>query len=68
MDTKRAGARLAALLIARIRGNAAEMLRETDPALLDQGQSEGLPVLSSSELACQINKVKKFQENQTTKT
>ena len=68
VDTKRAGARLTALLIARIRGSAAEMLRETDSALLDQGQSEGLPVLSSSELACQINKVKNFQVNQTQKT
>lgn len=67
VDTKKAGARLAELLISRIRGHSAETLRETDYAILDQGESEGAPVLSSRELASQISRARKFQKNQTKK-
>ena len=57
VDTAKAGARLTALLIERIRGIKAEELRETDSAVFQPGTSEGPPLLSSSELAHQIKNI-----------
>jgi LacI family transcriptional regulator len=51
VDTKRAGERLAHLLIRQIRGEEAEALRETERARLREGGSDGPPELTSSELA-----------------
>ena len=56
VDTSKAGARLTALLIKRIRGTSAEELRETDAAVFQPGASEGPPLLSSRELAHRIKK------------
>ena len=58
VDTAKAGARLTALLIERIRGTKAEELRETDSAVFRPGASEGPPLLSSRELAHRIKKMK----------
>ena len=58
VDTAKAGARLTALLIERIRGTKVEELRETDSAVFRPGASEGPPLLSSRELAHRIKKMK----------
>ena len=57
VDTAKAGARLTALLVERIRGTKAKELRETDSAVFQPGNSEGPPLLSSSELAHQIKNI-----------
>jgi len=62
VNTKRAGARLAALLIERVRGKSAEALRETDLAFLNPGESDSPLKLSSSELS---NKIKASKFNLT---
>ncbi len=54
VDSRRAGARLAHLLIARIRGVAPEQLRELEPARLLRRQSDAPPVLASAGLAERI--------------
>ncbi len=59
VDTEKAGARLTALLIERINGIEVEHLRETDPPVFQAGKSEGVPLLSSSELAYRIKNIKK---------
>jgi LacI family transcriptional regulator len=51
VDTRRAGERLAHLLISRIRGAAAESLRETEFASLNARSSDGPATLSTEELA-----------------
>ena len=63
VDTAKAGARLTALLIERIRGTKAEELRETDSAVFQPGTSEGPPLLSSSELAHQIKNINRNTMN-----
>jgi LacI family transcriptional regulator len=57
VDTAKAGARLTALLLDRIRGRKVEELRETDSAVFQPGASEGPPLLSSRELAYRIKKL-----------
>ncbi|MBO6791110.1 MAG: substrate-binding domain-containing protein [Dinoroseobacter sp.] len=54
VNSHQAGERLARLLIARIRGTAAEELRELAPATLVERGSDRPPALSSSELAQHI--------------
>ncbi len=54
VDTRAAGARLAHLLIERIRGAAPEDLRETARARLSAGGSDGPPRLDSRALAARI--------------
>ncbi len=54
VDTREAGARLAALLIRRIRGEAPEDLRETAHARLLVRGSDGPPALTSTALAARI--------------
>ena len=51
VDTRQAGARLAALLMERVRGTAPEVLRETAPATLMVRGSDGPPRQTSAELA-----------------
>ena len=58
IDTKKAGEQLAALLIKRVNGEAVELLRETDPAILYPGESDGSPTVSSKELSCLLEKAK----------
>ena len=58
IDTKKAGEQLAALLIARINGELVDLLRETDPAILYPGGSDGSPTVSSKELSCMLEKAK----------
>ncbi|GAA6181223.1 substrate-binding domain-containing protein [Shimia sp. NS0008-38b] len=57
VDTRRAGARLAELLIRQIRGEAPETLREVSEALLVERHSDGPPALSSEELAAKLEKM-----------
>lgn len=56
VDTRRAGARLAELLIRQIRGEAAETLREVSEAILVERQSDGPPLQTSAQLAQKIQK------------
>ena len=58
IDTKKAGEQLAALLIKRVNGEAVELLRETDPAILYPGESDGSPTVSSKELSCLLEEAK----------
>ena len=58
IDTKKAGEQLAALLIERINGKLVDLLRETDPAILYPGESDGSPTVSSQELSCMLEKAK----------
>ena len=58
IDTKKAGEQLAALLIKRVNGEAVELLRETDPAILYPGESDGPPTVSSKELSCLLEEAK----------
>ena len=51
VDSREAGERLSALLMARVRGVEPETLRETRDAKLLTGGSDGQPRLSSAELA-----------------
>lgn len=51
VDTRAAGARLAGMLIHRIRGTAPEALRETASAQLCTGGSDGPPARTSAEIA-----------------
>lgn len=57
VDSRNAGARLAELLIRRIRGEAPEHLRETALATLQIGGSDGPPRLSSDEIARHVRSV-----------
>ncbi|MEO1681141.1 MAG: LacI family DNA-binding transcriptional regulator [Pseudomonadota bacterium] len=54
VDSRGAGARLATLLIRRIRGEAAETLRETAEARLQTGGSDGPPQRTSADIAAHI--------------
>ena len=54
VDNRMAGARLAALLIARVRGDAPESLRETARANLQPGGSDGPPALTQSEIVARV--------------
>ena len=54
VDNRRAGSRLAHLLIRRIRGEDAETLRETAHATLYEGGSEGSPRCTSAEMARRV--------------
>lgn len=54
VDSRRAGERLAALLIRRIRGTDPEHLRELQPARLIEGLSDGPPALTPTELAAHV--------------
>ena len=54
VDSRKAGERLAALLIQRIRGAAPETLRETARATLQLGASDGPPVMSSPDIAARV--------------
>ncbi|RVT83250.1 LacI family transcriptional regulator [Rhodobacteraceae bacterium CCMM004] len=54
VDSRHAGARLAALLIARIRGAAPEDLREVVEATLIVRGSDGPPVLTSHDLGARL--------------
>ena len=54
VDSRMAGARLARLLIRRVRGEAPEVLRETALAELQPGGSDGPPVLTSEGLALRL--------------
>ena len=54
VDIRMAGARLARLLIRRVRGEAPEDLRETALAELQPGGSDGPPALTSEELALRV--------------
>lgn len=56
VDTRAAGARLAQLLIRRIRGEAPERLRETARAQLRDGGSDGPPALTPDELRERISR------------
>ncbi|MBO9474307.1 substrate-binding domain-containing protein [Shimia sp. R10_1] len=58
VDTRRAGARLAELLIRQIRGEAPEALREVSDAILVERQSDGPPALTSAQLAEKIENTK----------
>ena len=58
IDTKKAGEQLAALLIERINGEPVDLLRETDPAILYPGESDGSPTVSSKELSYMLEKAK----------
>ena len=54
VDSREAGARLAGLLIRRIRGEAPEQLRETATATLKVGGSDGPPACTSEQLAAHV--------------
>ncbi len=54
VDSRNAGARLAELLIRRIRGEAPEALRETARATLQIGGSDGPPRLTSEQIARRV--------------
>lgn len=54
VDSRVAGAKLADLLIRRIRGEAPEDLRETAQATLSPGGSDGPPALASTEIALRV--------------
>ena len=54
VDRRMAGARLAGLLLRRIRGEAPETLRETAPACLQVGGSDGPPSLTSAQIAARV--------------
>ena len=59
VDSRKAGERLADLLIRRIRGASPEDLRETAHARLHDGGSDGAPTLTSAEIAARITDTKK---------
>lgn len=59
VDSRMAGARLAELLIRRIRGEAPETLRETALATLQIGGSDGPPAATSDELGQRLRAVRK---------
>jgi len=59
VDSRRAGERLAQLLIARIRGTAPEELRELAAASFVGRGSDQPPTLTSDELATHLNNTKK---------
>ena len=54
VDSRNAGARLAELLIRRVRGEAPEALRETALATLQVGGSDGPPACSSEDIARKV--------------
>lgn len=54
VDSRAAGARLADLLIRRVRGAPPESLRETARACLQVGESDGPPRLTSEEIAWRV--------------
>lgn len=56
VDTRRAGARLAELLIRQIRGEPAETLREVSEATLIERHSDGPPAIGSEQLAEKLQK------------
>lgn len=58
VDTRKAGARLAELLIRQIRGEPPETLREVSDAILVERQSDGPPILTSTQLAEKIKTTK----------
>ena len=60
VNTRKAGARLTALLIKRVNGVLPEKLRETGSANLQSGGSDAPPTLSSKELAQYILEVRNF--------
>ena len=63
VDTAKAGARLTAILLDRIRGAKVEDLRENGSAVFQPGASEGPPLLSSRDLAHRIKKINKSKQN-----
>ena len=61
VDRKKAGARLATLLIDRIRGTEPHALRETETARLLPRESDRAPIRSSEEIAAIIGNAAKLQ-------
>lgn len=66
VDARKAGARLAALLIERIRGGAPETLRETAPARFTERGSHGPPACTSLALGARIRAARALEETETT--
>lgn len=56
VDSRNAGERLAQLLIRRIRGANPEELRETALAQLQEGGSDGPPILTCAEIAARVHR------------